>query len=106
MPDSIIRIISGTVILAACATMAFWPRLVSTRISGLQRENRLWVRMAGLLGLLWVALTIIGWFLHGNPNITPRMWNLLKTIRGLPMGMMFGLLLALCTRKRESGQDK
>ena len=78
---------------------AFLPPTASARLFKLRRESKLWVRLIGIFGLGWIALTLLTdpqlrlSELSSPPNI-----DLVKA-KSYLIGMAIGLGVALLTER-------
>ena len=76
------------------ATLAFAPPEITVKILGTKQPSRLWVRLAGIVGLAWLLLGMIKF----EPNhVAPVMLQ----VRAMLGGVAIGLLIAVMTKRAE-----
>ena len=87
------------------AAFLFLPQEQLRGFFRLKQPSRLWARIIGLMGLLWVALAAAD---HADArffDLPSQTRALLDTTRYYIGGTLIGLLFALSTKKREGCGD-
>ena len=101
-------LVLALVLLAASfLALIFLPRSLCVRLLQLKAESKLWVRLIGLFGIVWVVLVLItepelmlsGLFAAANQ--TNQTNQTLTTARNIVGGVICGLFLALYTQRFE-----
>ena len=87
------------VLFAYFFALAIVPPAASSRFLKLRRESKLWARLIGIMGIIWIALTLaVDARLHLF-QLTYRTKTTLTTTRNTLGGVVIGLLLALHTER-------
>jgi len=99
--------IARVVLLVFFAALVILPSAQSARLLRLKEKSRLWVRLLGLLGILWAALSLTmnssGTDLFDSrPRLKPRA----IMVRHLLAGGVGALFVVLYTQKLERGPER
>ena len=92
-----------TVVLGVgfCLLLFAPPRTVAGLL-GLKWESKIWARLVGILGFVWILLGFARNELAGLVRPTPTGDSILLVARCLCGGIIIGLLLAIVTKHREN----
>src|SRR5437773_2364965 len=95
-----VLVVLGLLLLFFSA-LAFLGRTSSRRLLRLKNESRIWVRLIGILGILWVALVIVTDWKPNFVEVSPYARVVLLKIRHYVGGIVIGLFFALRTQDAE-----
>ena len=87
------------------AILAFAPAGITAKFLSLRTESRLWARLSGYLGLVYVGL---GLFLVGYADgvVTAKGKDVLYVVKHTCGGILIGLMIALMTKDYENRHKK
>jgi uncharacterized membrane protein YqgA involved in biofilm formation len=93
------------VLAVGFSILAFAPAGIISKFLSLRTESRLWARLSGYLGLVYVVL---GLFLVGYADsvVTAKGKDVLYVVKHTCGGVLIGLMIALMTKNYESHHKK
>ena len=89
------------ILCAGLSLLAFAPSRISKKVMGVKTESRLWARLAGVSGLIWLFLGLVD--LPSMRVIEPGERALL-VFRHFCAGLTCGLVFAWTTIRFETGK--
>ena len=102
MNESIGLVFLLVVAAAIFFVLAFSSGPSAVRFLKLKRESKLWVRLIGACGLVWVSLSFIIDPRLGPRPMTPAVWNKVNTARTMLGGVIIGLFIAVYSQRFEN----
>lgn len=90
-----------TVLGIGFSLLLFAPPCTTAWLLGTKRESRLWARLAGGVGYVWILFGLLANELVGPLQVTAAGQGVFLMLKHLSGGIVIGLLIAISTKRFE-----